>query len=76
MIINNLDNKKIKILIDKIDLEKSQIPLFQWISNTSKTLSYIEKLLKTSENFPKELYIKDYLIITYNYKIFSITITI
>ena len=76
MIINNLDNKKIKILIDKIDLDKAQIPLHEWISNPSKTLSYIEKLLENSNTFLKKIIIKDYLICTYNYKVFLITISI
>ena len=75
MIINSLNDKKIKILVDKIDLSKAGISTENWISNSNQTLSYIESLLKSTTNFEifkKELVLKDYFIFTYNYKVFSI----
>ena len=72
----NFNDKKMKILIDEIDLKNSNIPLLEWISNTSKTLSYIQNLLKSIENFQQELFIKDYSIFTYNYKIFLVTLSV
>lgn len=77
MIINNLDEKKIKIIIDKVDLKKAGITPEKWVSNSNQALSYLEILLKSttnSINFPNELVLKDYSIITYNYQVFSITL--
>lgn len=76
MIINNLDDKKIKILIDETDLKNSKIPVFELISNSSKTLLYIQQLLSNISKFPEELTIKNYSIYTYNYKIFLIILSI
>ena len=76
MIINNLDNKKIKILIDETDLKNSKIPVFELISNSSKTLLYIQQLLSNISKFSEELTIKNYSIYTYNYKIFLIILSI
>ena len=70
MIVNSLNEDKIKILIDENDLKKANISLATWISNSDKTLTYIGNLL----NFPSDLTIKDYSIYTYNYKIFLITL--
>lgn len=74
MVINSLNDGKIKIIIDEVDLNKAEIPINEWISNSSKTLSYIENLLKSTTNFPNELVLKDYFIYTYNYKVFSVTL--
>ena len=76
MIINNLDDKKIKILIDETDLKNSKIPVFELISNSSKTLLYIQQLLSNISKFSEELTIKNYSIYTYNYKIFLIILSI
>lgn len=79
MIINSFDDKKIKILIDKVDLRKAGISPENWISNSEKTLFYIENLLKSTTNsisLPTELVLKDYFIYTYNYQVFSITLLI
>lgn len=76
MIINNLDDKKIKILIDETDLKNSKIPIFELISNSSKTLLYIQQLLSNISKFSEELTIKNYSIYTYNYKIFLIILSI
>ena len=77
MIINTLENKKIKILVDEIDLKKAGISPENWISNSNQTLSHLENLLKSTTNsikLPEELVLKDYIIFTYNYHIFSITL--
>ncbi|MBR1539665.1 MAG: hypothetical protein IJ629_00495 [Clostridia bacterium] len=77
MIINTLENKKIKILVDEIDLKKAGISPENWISNSNQTLSHLENLLKSTTNSIKlseELVLKDYIIFTYNYHIFSITL--
>ena len=74
MIINFPDEKKIKILVDEVDLNKAGIYKESWISNSNLTLSYIETLLKYTTNLPKKLVLRDYLIRTYNYKVFSITL--
>ena len=73
MIVNSLDNKKIKILVDEIDLNKANISLSQWICNQSNTSLYIKNLLK-NYNFPKDFITKNYSIYTNNYKVFLITI--
>ena len=75
MIINSND-KKLKILIDEIDLKNSNISLIEWISNTSNTLLYIQKLLNSNNIFQEELLIKNYSIFTYNYKVFLITLSL
>ena len=77
MIINTLDDNKIKIIIDKTDLNKAGIPTEDWISNSNQTLFYIEHLLKSTTNLsilPNKLVLKDYYISTYNYIVFSITL--
>ena len=74
MIINNLSENKIKILIDETDLNNSKIELYQLLSNPSKTLPNIEKLLYNSKLFKQKIKIKNFFIFTYNYKIFSISI--
>ena len=71
MIVNNLDNKEIKILIDEIDLNRFKISLLDLISKPEETTSYIKTLLENNN-----LIIKNYSIYTYNYKIFLIIITI
>ena len=75
MIINNLDENKIKILVDEVDLNNSNIKLHQLISNPSKVLSSnIDKLLYNSKYLKQKTNIKDFSIFTYNYKVFSILI--
>ena len=69
MIINNLDNKKVKILIDENDLKNSKIPITKLVSDSANT---IQKLIK----LPQKTIIKDFSIYTYNYKIFLITLSI
>jgi len=79
MIINCFNNKKIKILIDKNDLENVSIPVNKLILNSEENLFFIEKILSSSSNIvqlPKELIIKNYLIFTYNYNIFMIILEI
>ena len=79
MIINSLNDKKIKILIDEVDLKNAGIAPENWISNSYRTLSYIENLLKSTTNsikLPEELVLKDYFICTYNYRVFAITLYI
>ncbi len=71
MIVNNLDNKEIKILIDEIDLNRFKISLLDLISKPEETTSYIKTLLENNN-----LIIKNYSIYTYNYKVFLIIITI
>lgn len=72
MIINTLNNNKIKILIDEVDLKNAGISSENWISNANQTLQYLETLLKSTTNFYGELVLKDYYVFTYNYKVFSI----
>jgi len=77
MIINYFDKNKVKILVDKVDLEKICIPISKLISASNENLFFIEKILSSSNNIvqlPKELVIKDYFVFTYNYKIFMIII--
>ena len=72
MIINNLDNKKVKILIDENDLKNSKIPITKLVSDSTNTILFIQKLIK----LPEKTIIKDFSIYTYNYKIFLITLSI
>lgn len=69
MIINSLDDKKVKILIDENDLKNSKIPITKLVSDSANT---IQKLIK----LPQKTIIKDFSIYTYNYKIFLITLSI
>lgn len=77
MFINTINDRKIKILIDEVDLNNAGIAPENWISNSNQTLSYIENLLKSKTNFnwlPPKLVLEDYFIFTYHYKVFSITL--
>lgn len=76
MIINTLCSNKVKILADKTDFENAGISPENLISNSKEALSQIEHLLKSknslSVNLPEKLFLKDYFICTYNFKVFSI----
>jgi len=77
MIINTFQEKKIKLLIDEVDLKHAGISPEDWISNSNQTLFYLENLLKSTTNsnwLPSELVLKDYFIFTYQFKVFSITL--
>ena len=74
MIINSINCKKIKILIDEYDLIKAGFSPEKWISNSNQISSYIKNLLKSNSNLLDKLDLKEYLIFTYNYKVFSIII--
>ena len=77
MIINAINDKKIKLLIDEVDLNNAGISPESWISNSNQTLFYLENLLKSKTNLnwlPPKLVLKDYFIFTYHYKVFSITL--
>ena len=72
MIINS-SNDKIKLIVDKTDLEKANISLKEWTSNPRKTSFFIEKLLNqkleiNTYNFKK------FEIFTYDFKIYYIEI--
>ena len=75
MIINNLSENKIKILIDEVDLNNLGIELYQLISNPSKSISNIKKILYNSKYLNQKINIKSFSIFTYNYKIFSVLIS-
>lgn len=83
MIINSLNNKKIKILIDLTDLNNAEIPLFSFISSSKNASSYIKKLLLFYNKTKKDIFLnkeiisfKNYTIYTYNYNIFLININL
>ena len=71
MIVNRLNDKEIKILIDEVDLNKAKILLLDLISKPDNVISYIKALLKNDK-----LIINNYSIYTYNYKVFLIIISI
>lgn len=64
MIINTIENKKIKIMLDEIDLKNYGINKKEFISNSKKTSSIIKKLI--NDDFTQ------YNICTYNFQIFEI----
>ncbi len=74
MIVNSFDENKIKILVDKIDLDKKKISLKSLISTPSKTLSYIKEFLIDFDIFLENKNIKNYSIFSYDYKVFMIIV--
>ena len=69
MIINNLDNSKLKILVDEIDLKNLKIKPFGLISNTQEVIYKLFEAINIQNSN-----IKDFSIFTYNYKVFLIYI--
>lgn len=76
MIINSLEKNRIKIIIDETDLNNFEISLKQWISNSNQILYFLNKILKPCLNSNKDFSIKDFLICTYNFRVFSILVII
>ena len=74
MIVNSFDENKIKILVDKIDLDKKKISLKSLISTPSTTLSYIKEFLIDFDIFLENKNIKNYSIFSYDYKVFMIIV--
>ena len=74
MIISYLDKNTLKIIIDEVDLKNAGIKLEKWISNSNQTSFFIKNLLTSNFSFYENIILKDYLIFTYNYKVFSITL--
>ncbi|MBR2289167.1 MAG: hypothetical protein IJ867_00735 [Clostridia bacterium] len=64
MIINSFDEDKVKILVDRTDLENAGISAVSCLSDFEPFLSWLQKKLNVT--------IKDYFIATFNYQIFSI----
>lgn len=71
MIINNMDSKKVKILIDENDLKKSNIQVEEWLGSPHKINVFLNKLLNSNISYTD---FKDFNIFTYNFKVYSIEI--
>lgn len=81
MVINSLNSKRIKIILDQIDLANNNITLNEWIGNPNKTLSLIEIILSScikplliNNKETSTIICKSFSIHTYKFKVFSIDI--